>query len=94
MPTNRIAVPQRLEPREQHRVHTKQIVGEQLAIGLNARAVASAAVDIQSTTRGMLIPRMTATQRDAISNPVEGLLIYNTTDHRFDFYNGSVWGAV
>ena len=39
---------------------------------------ASAALEIASTTQGFLPPRMTAAQRDAISNPVEGLVIYCT----------------
>jgi BclA-like protein len=37
---------------------------------------ASAALDIVSTSRGMLIPRMTQAQRTAIATPAEGLLVY------------------
>ncbi len=40
---------------------------------------ANAALDVSSTSQGMLFPRMTSTQRDAISNPAKGLTIYNTT---------------
>ncbi len=40
---------------------------------------ANAALDVTSTSQGMLFPRMTSTQRDAISNPAKGLTIYNTT---------------
>lgn len=39
---------------------------------------ASAKLDITSTTQGLLLPRMTKTQRDAISSPADGLLIYQT----------------
>lgn len=39
----------------------------------------SAILDLQSTSKGLLIPRLTTAERDAIQNPVEGLLIYNTT---------------
>jgi hypothetical protein len=39
---------------------------------------ASAALDITSTTKGLLLPRMTATQRDAISSPAQGLIIFCT----------------
>ncbi|WP_222165121.1 BclA C-terminal domain-containing protein [Edaphocola aurantiacus] len=38
----------------------------------------TAALDIQSTTRGMLIPRMTATQRTGITTPAQGLMVYQT----------------
>lgn len=40
------------------------------------------------------IPKMTTTQRDAITSPAEGLEIYNTTTHTKNFYNGTVWKAV
>lgn len=54
----------------------------------------SALVDMASTTQGVLFPRMTTTQRNAIVNPAEGLLIYNTTDKLLNFYNGVEWGPV
>ena len=52
----------------------------------------SAILDVKSSDKGVLIPRMTESQRDAISNPATGLLIYqinNTSD--FYYFNGSVW---
>lgn len=55
---------------------------------------AAAALDVTSTTKGFLPPRMTTTQRNAISSPPSGLVIYNTTTKKLDFYNGTVWGAV
>lgn len=55
---------------------------------------ASALVDFESTTKGLLIPRMTTVQRDAISAPATGLLIYNTTTNKLNFYNGSAWEVV
>ena len=39
----------------------------------------SAVLDVQSTSQGMLLPRMTGAQRDAVSNPATGLTIFNTT---------------
>ncbi|MDC0007366.1 fibrobacter succinogenes major paralogous domain-containing protein, partial [Winogradskyella sp.] len=52
----------------------------------------SAALDITSTTKGLLIPRMTADQRDAISSPATGLMIYQTDGTAgFYFYDGTVW---
>ena len=56
---------------------------------------ASAALDITSTTKGLLIPRMIETQRDAISSPATGLMIYQTDGTvGFYYYNGSSWGEV
>jgi len=42
---------------------------------------ASAMLDVKSTTQGFLPPRMTTTQRDAISSAATGLIIYNTDDN-------------
>lgn len=50
---------------------------------------ASAQLDVSSTTRGFLPPRMTTTQRDAISSPVAGLVIYNTTTSKLQVYTTS-----
>jgi hypothetical protein len=55
---------------------------------------ASALLDIVSTTKGVLFPRMTTGQRDSIASPVEGLVIYNLTTHVLNFYTGSAWSAV
>jgi len=53
---------------------------------------ASSAIEISSTTAGMLIPRMDQTQRDAISTPATGLLIYQTNSTPgFYYYNGTIW---
>jgi len=54
-----------------------------------ADADASAALDISCTTKGFLFPRMTATQRNAITSPASGLFIFNTTTNGFEFYNSS-----
>ena len=55
---------------------------------------ASSILEISSTTKGILAPRMTTTQRDAISSPATGLEVYNTTTSKFNYYNGSSWTAV
>src|SRR5262249_41207979 len=57
----------------------------------NAAPNSSAMLDIQSTTRGMLIPRMTTAQRIAIASPAKGLMVFDTDANSFWFYNGSVW---
>jgi hypothetical protein len=51
----------------------------------------SAALDVNSTNKGMLVPRLTETQKVAIAAPAQGLLIYNTTSNSFQYYNGSIW---
>jgi uncharacterized protein (TIGR02145 family) len=51
----------------------------------------SAMLDIQSTTQGLLIPRMTTAARNLIPSPQAGLLIYNITTHKFDFFIGIRW---
>lgn len=53
---------------------------------------ASAQLDISSNSKGLLTPRMTATQRTGISNPATGLLVYQTDGNTgFYYYNGSSW---
>lgn len=48
---------------------------------------------IRSPT-GVGLPILTTTERDAISSPEEGKLIYNTTTNKLNFYNGTSWQAV
>jgi len=57
---------------------------------------ASSALDITSTTKGLLIPRMTNAQRLAISNPVAGLQVFVTDFNggTFMFHNGTIWGTL
>ena len=50
---------------------------------------ASAILDASSTTKGALIPRMTTVQRNAISTPAIGLIIYNLDINCIQFYNGN-----
>lgn len=51
----------------------------------------SAILDITSTSKGLLIPRMTTAQRTAIASPAKGLLVFDTDLSTFFFYNGSAW---
>ena len=66
----------------------------QVGIGTN-NPNSSAALDIESTTKGLLTPRMTAAQRDAIGTPANGLVVYQTdsTQGLYCYVNGS-WSAV
>ena len=52
---------------------------------------ASAMLDISSTTKGLLAPRMTTLEKNSISSPANGLLIYDTDLSKFNYYNGSAW---
>ncbi|MCX6316862.1 MAG: hypothetical protein NTW29_06210 [Bacteroidetes bacterium] len=53
---------------------------------------ASAVLDISSNTKGFLTPRMTLAQKNAISAPATGLLVYQTDGTTgFYYYNGSQW---
>ncbi|MGE5356183.1 MAG: tail fiber domain-containing protein [Deltaproteobacteria bacterium] len=52
----------------------------------------SAMLDVKSTTKGFLIPRMTSAQKSAISSPASGLLIYQTdATPGFYYYSGTAW---
>ena len=51
---------------------------------------ASATLELKSTTQGILIPRLTEVQRNAIPSPANGLLIYNNVSNTFNYYNGVV----
>lgn len=63
--------------------------GGSLAIG-NTAASASAILDLQSTTRALIVTRMTATQRNALT-AVNGMVIYNSTTNAFNFYENGAW---
>jgi hypothetical protein len=67
--------------------------GGSVGIG-TASPGASALLDMTSTTKGFLPPRMTTAQRNAISSPATGLQIYNTTTNRLNVYNGTIWMPV
>ena len=50
-------------------------------------------LDIRSTNKGVLFPRMSTANRDAIASPQAGLLVYNTSTNQFNYHNGSSWQA-
>lgn len=55
---------------------------------------ASALLDLASTTSGLLPPRMTTAQRDAIASPAAGLVIFNTTTNSLELRNSTAWVAL
>ena len=67
-------------------------IGYSQSIGIGTTTPApSAQLDVSSTTRGMLMPRMTQTQIDAIPFPAKGLMVYNTEDNCVHTFNGQSW---
>ena len=51
----------------------------------------SAIMDVSSTTKGFLPPRMTTTEKNAIATPATGLQVHDTTLNRPCFYDGTTW---
>ena len=64
------------------------------SVGINATGAlpdAKAMLDVASTTSGLLIPRMSTAQRDAIAAPAAGLQVYNLTTNTVDVFRGISW---
>jgi hypothetical protein len=55
---------------------------------------ASAILDAQSTTKGVRMPNMTTTQKNAISTPAAGLMVFDTTLSKLCVYSGSAWQTI
>ena len=62
------------------------------AVGIGITSPSSSSMlDISSTTKGMLMPRMTSAQRTAISSPASGLLVFDTDTKTLWAYDGTAW---
>ncbi|KKP38047.1 MAG: hypothetical protein UR28_C0024G0002 [Candidatus Peregrinibacteria bacterium GW2011_GWF2_33_10] len=69
-----------------------QITFAQVAINEDdTDANAKAALDVKSTTKGVLLPNLSQTERDNLVSPATGLIIYNRTVGYFNYYNGTKW---
>jgi hypothetical protein len=66
------------------------VLAQSIGIG-NTAPNSSAALEIKSTTKGLLIPRTSTAGRTAIANPAKGLMVYDTTAGSFWYHNGSAW---
>ncbi len=64
------------------------------SVGINtdgSQPNASAMLDIKNTSKGILIPRMSTAERNAIAAPAKGLLVFDNNTSSFWFYNGGAW---
>ncbi|PTM02816.1 MAG: hypothetical protein DA405_12200 [Bacteroidetes bacterium] len=69
-----------------------QTINAQVKIGDNPSTInGSALLELEATNKGVLIPRLTTAQRDAISNPALGLIIFNTSTNCLNHYIGPKW---
>jgi hypothetical protein len=68
----------------------KGIISESLVVG-EATESETSLVQLNSTTKGFRLPRMTTPQRLAILNPDEGLQVYDLTTHTIHVYDGEEW---
>jgi sugar lactone lactonase YvrE len=74
-------------------INARQLVAQNAGITRNGSSPdASSLLDIKSTEKGILLPRMTASQRSAILNPAKGLLVFQTDGTAgFYYYDGHAW---
>jgi trimeric autotransporter adhesin len=73
------------------------VAGMAQSVGINAdgsAANATAILDLKSTTKGFLPPRMTTTERNAIGTPATGLVIFNTTTNGLEFKSSTGWTSL
>ncbi len=64
-----------------------------LGVGANTTINSNSILDVTSTSKGMLPPRMTTAQRDAVTWVAgdAGMMIYNTTTNKHQGWNGTTW---
>lgn len=72
------------------------LTAQQGSLGINGMDILPdpcALLDLNSTTKGLLIPRMTGAQVSALC-PIPGMLAYNTTTNNFEYFNGGSWATI
>ena len=72
-------------------VHAQTKIKDNTVVGSTLLPARDAILELESTQRGFLPPRMSTAQRNAIATPDNGLVIYNTTEGCLDEYNGTAW---
>ncbi len=74
---------------------TQTIIGNQTSINQDESAPDDSAIlDVSSTDKGMLLPRMTTAQRTIIASPATDLLVFDTDFNQFFYYYGGSWVAL
>lgn len=63
-------------------------------VGIGTTPNASALLDVQSTTKGVRMPNMTTTQKNAIASPAAGLMVFDTTLAKLCVYSGISWETI
>jgi hypothetical protein len=63
-------------------------------VGIGVTPNASALLDVQSTTKGVRMPNMTTTQKNAIASPAAGLMVFDTTLSKLSVYSGVAWQTI
>lgn len=74
-----------------------QYNNSEISLSINKNGTAphnSAILDLNSTNKGMLMPRLTTTQREAIVNPANGLMVFDLTIGSFWYYFNTIWNEV
>jgi hypothetical protein len=74
-------------------VFANLLLAQNVGIG-TAIPASSAILDVSSTTKGLMAPRMTTAQRNAIASPAKGLLVYDTDLNALHHYTGAAWAQV
>jgi hypothetical protein len=73
--------------------HSTQLAAQNIGIGTTTPN-ASAQLDVSSTTKGILIPRMSDAEKNAIPSPAQVLIVFNTNTNSFQYYNGVSWANI
>ena len=63
-------------------------------VGIGAAPNASAILDVQSTSKGLRLPNMTTVEKNAISSPAAGLMVFDTTLSKACVYSGAAWQTI
>lgn len=72
-----------------------QVTGQGVGINVIGNAADSSAIlDVSSTTQGLLIPRMTEQEKNAIASPANGLMVFNTTTGCINIYINALWHEI